>query len=700
LKKPQEASISKTRVIGVFAHVNAGKTTTSEAILYHTGRIHRVGRVDEGSTQLDWMEQERARGITVTAAATTCQWHGYRINLIDTPGHVDFSAEVIRSIRAIDGAVVVVCGVGGVEPQTEAVWRHADRQQLPRIIFVNKLDRVGADFLGALGKINEQLTPKAVALQIPIGCEGEFTGVVDLVRRQALIWHDGADDPDVESIPSTMEAQVASARASLLDAICETDELLLDQQLAGHEPDEASLEAALRRATIAGELVPVLCGSALKRIGVQTLLDGVTAFLPSPTDVPPVQGTVPGSADDLINLPAELAAPFCAVAFKIVTDPYIGHLTWVRVFSGSLRAGEMVYNPRANAQERVGRIYLMHANQREQVSGMAVGDVVGLAGVKLAVTGDTLCDPAHPLEVDTVGFPSPVIMVALAPATEDKGERLHRALARLCEEDPTLLARLDPDTGQETLAGMGELHLEIAVDRLRTEFGIIPQVSQPEIAYRETVRHTGEATGTYKRQTGGHGHYARVHLRVEPLPRGEGVLFENASPPSEIAPQFLRATERGVREALDKGIIAGYPATDLRVTLVGGKFHEVDSGPLDFHIAGSMAVREAFRRAGPGLLEPLTSLNVGVGEAHVGAVTADIGRRRGRVRDISVHGAVYNVRARVPLAQVCGYATDLRSLTQGRGTFVLEFVRYGAVPQAIAKEIIDQRWIEGKIPRR
>ena len=735
MNRETETPVNEVRVIGIFAHVDAGKTTTSEAILYYTGRIHRVGRVDDGSTQLDWMKQERERGITITSAATTCTWHGHRINLIDTPGHIDFSAEVVRSIRVIDGAVIVLCGVGGVEPQTETVWMHADQEHLPRILFVNKLDRLGADFHRVLGEIHKQLTPHAVALQIPIGREDAFTGVVDLISQRALIWRDRGDAPTVgaievsadhpEPVLSSMTAQVASARGSLLDAICETDDALLEQRLEGREPAATALQAALRRATATGELVPVLCGSALNRMGVQPLLDALAAYLPSPLDRSSVRGTFPESEEEIVGQPDGSYAPLCAAAFKIVTDPYIGHLTWVRVFSGHLKAGERVYNPRADVHERIGRIYRMHANQREQVDHMTVGDVVALAGVKSAITGDTLCgsaDARHPrtarlgpprsMERTTTKFPEPVIMVALRPASDDELGRLRQAVVRLCSEDPTLIIRFDSETGEQTLAGMGELHLEIAVDRLRTEFGVLPQVSPPQVAYLETIRRSAESTGTYRRQSGGHGHFAQVHLRVEPLKRGEGVVFEHAPLPSPAEPrrhhgrhpriptEFVRPTEMGVRETLEKGILGGYPITDVRVTLLGGKFHEVDSSGKDFQIAGSIGVRQAARRARPALLEPIMRMDMNVDQEHLGAITADFGRRRGRVETIEVRGSVHTVFGEVPLAEVRGYVTDLRSLTQGRGTFMLAFRRYDFVPEDLSEEIIAQRRAEGKISKR
>ena len=696
----KEAPIKKVRIIGIFAHVDAGKTTTSEAILYYTGRVHRAGSVDDGNTQLDWMEQERERGITITSAATACHWNGHRINLIDTPGHIDFTAEVVRSIRVIDGAVVILCGVGGVEPQTEAVWMHASRENLPRLLFVNKLDRLGADFERVLGEIRERLTPHAVPVQLPVGREGEFTGVVDLISQQAWIWHNGSDEPTLESVPPSMQAQVAMVRQSLLDAICETEDALLEHCLDKAEPDVATLKAALRRATIEGKLVPVLCGASRNRIGVQPLLDAVVDYLPAPVDLPPVLGIVPGEEEEVIERPDDPEAPLCAAAFKIVTDPHVGHLTWVRVFSGRLNTGEMVYNPRADVQERVGRIYRMHGNQREQVGHMAASDVVALVGVKSAITGDTLCDPDHPIVLETFKFPEPVIAVALAPSSKAERGKLRQAVTRLCDEDPTLISRFDPETGELTLAGMGELHLDVAVDRLRTEFGVTPQVSQPQVSYRETVRGRAEAVGRYKKQTGGRGHFAEVLLRVEPLGRGEGVVFENEAPPSDFPRDFVRPTEMGALEALEKGVIAGYPITDVRVTLLDGRFHEVDSAAMDFQIAGSMGVRQAVRQAQPGLLEPIMSLDINVSEEHQGTVVADIGRRRGAVREMRVRGDVRNVDGEVPLAETFGYATDLRSLTQGRGTFTLEFDRYDLVPDAIAEQVVKRRREEGKLSER
>jgi elongation factor G len=701
----KKTPIERVRVIGIFAHIDAGKTTTSEAILYYTGRIHRVGSVDDGTTQLDWMEQERARGITITAAATTCAWRGHSIHLIDTPGHIDFTAEVVRSIRVIDGAVIVLCGVGGVETQTETVWMHAEREALPRILFVNKLDRTGADFAQVVKEIRARLTPNAVPLQLPIGSEDTFSGVVDLLSRQALVWGKGQEEPAVAAVLTPLAEQVKVARTTLVEAICETDEALLAQRLEGREPDEAALRAALRRATIAGKLVPVLCGSARERIGIQPLLDGIGDYLPAPTERPPVIGLVPGSEEAVVSTavverPCDPAAPLCASAFKIVTDPHVGHLTWVRLFSGHLETGDTVYIPRTAAQERVGRVYRIHANRREHVESAQAGDVVALVGLKSAATGDTLCDPAHPIALEAFTFPQPVIVVALSPVAEEERDKLRQAVERLCAEDPTLVSGYDAETGEETLAGMGELHLEIAVDRLRSEFGVVARTSPPQITYRETVRRKAEASGSYRKQTGGRGHYAIVRLRVEPLERGAGVVFENRVSPSEVPEHFLRPVEAGVREALEKGIIAGYPVTDLRVTLRGGKHHEIDSAPMDFRIAGSMAVRHAVRQARPGLLEPIMQADVTVGEEHLGTAVGDLARRRGSVSAVHVRGSRRNIIGEAPLAEMRGYATALRDFTSGRGTFTLEFRRYDLVPDGIAEGIIAQRQAEGKVPRR
>ncbi|MGD8243843.1 MAG: elongation factor G, partial [Anaerolineae bacterium] len=571
---------------------------------------------------------------------------------------------------------------------------------LPRVLFINKLDRLGSDFDRVLGEAHERLTEAAVPLQLPVGREDALRGVVDLLERQALIWREGDEDPTPMPIPAELRERAAVARAKLVEAICETDDALLEQWLQGHEPEVGTLKNALRRATIERKLVPVLCGSSREHIGVQPLLDAVVDYLPAPLDLDPILGTVPGTEEEIIERPDDPDAPFCAAAFKIVTDPHVGHLTWVRVFSGQMGVGDTVYNPRTDEMERIGRIYFLHGNSREQVERMAASDVVALVGPKTAVTGDTLCDPEHPILLETFEFPDPVIKVALKPPTSEQREKLREAVRRLADEDPTLEQSYDPETREETLAGMGELHLEIAVDRLRREFGLMPQVSPPEVAYRETVLEPAETRTTYRKQTGGHGHFAEVELRVEPLERGGGVAFENASSAADVPTDFVRPVETGVRDALKKGIIAGYPVTDVKVTLLDGKTHDVDSAAMDFEIAGSMAVQQAIRRARPVLLEPVMDLDLNVDEKRVGSVVADIGRRRGSVNAMRVRGSIRNIDGQVPLAEARGYATDLRSLTQGRGTFTLEFDHYEIVPDDIAEEIIEKRREEGKLRER
>lgn len=701
MAKKKEAPINKVRIIGIFAHVDAGKTTTSEAILYHTGRIHRTGNIDEGDTQLDWMQQERERGITIMSAATACHWQGHRINIIDTPGHIDFTAEVVRSIRVIDGAVMILCGVGGVEPQTEAVWMHADRENLPRLIFVNKLDRVGSDFDRVLGEIHERLTENAVPIQLPIGSEDAFQGVVDLLTEQAYIWQDEAGEHITSDVPADIQAQVKAARATLIDAICETDDELLMQRLDGEEPALDALYAALRKAAIASDLVPVLCGASREKIGVQPLLDAVIRYLPAPVDLPPMLGHRPNNEDAIIERPDDPDAPFCASAFKIVTDPHVGHLTWVRVFSGTYQTGDEVYNARTGETERIGRIYRMHADRRELVDRMSASDVVALVGIKSAITGDTLCDPEDPIALETFNFPDPVIAVALEATSVKTREKLYQAVKRLSDEDPTLIQEFDSETGEMTLAGMGELHLEIAVDRLRTEFGLQPKASAPQVSYRETVRRPAEVETTYRKQSGGHGHYAKIELRVEPLGEEEsGVIFEDESPPANLPREFLRPIEMGVKQTLKKGVTAGYPLTDLKVTLLDGDYHEVDSATMDFEIAGSISVRQAVHQAAPALMEPIMRLDINVPEEHLGNVVADIGRRRGTMSGMRVRGNLRNIDGEVPLAEARGYATDLRSMTQGRGTFTLEFKRYDVVPNEIAEQIIEERKAAGKVPTR
>ncbi|MBN1260551.1 MAG: elongation factor G [Anaerolineae bacterium] len=709
MAKKKEAPIQKVRIIGIFAHVDAGKTTTTESILYFTGRIHRTGEIDSGDTQMDFMAQERERGITIMSAATACHWQGHRINIIDTPGHIDFTAEVVRSIRVIDGAVVILCGVGGVEPQTEAVWFHANNEHLPRLIFINKLDRTGADFERVLGEIAERLTPNAIPLELPIGSEGDFRGIVDLLTEQAWIWHAGEEDPVAAEAPPAMGAAVAAARERLIDSICETDDDLLMRRLEGEPIELEMLQLALRQAVIDGEIIPVLCGTSRNKIGVQPLLDAIMHYLPAPVDMPPIKGRNPRNEEEVVERPDDPGAPFCASAFKIVTDPHVGHLTWVRVFSGRVETGDEVLNPRTGSTERVGRIYRMHANRREQVGWMAASDVVALVGVKEAMTGDTLCDPEHPIVLETFKFPEPVISVALTPRSTQDREKLHAAVMRLCDEDPTLLQAVDAETGELTLSGMGELHLDVTIDRLRTEFGLAPEVSPPQVSYRETVQQVVEVTTTYKKQTGGHGHFAEVVMRIEPLaeePAEQGhtedgdVVFVSAAPPAELPRDFWRPTELGLRRALAQGVIAGFPVQNVKVTLLGGKYHEVDSAAMDFEIAGGMAARRLVRAARPALLEPIMGIDINVPEDYVGNIVADIGRRRGTLGEMRVRGHLRTIDGEVPLSEARGYATELRSMTQGRGTFTLEFRRYDLVPENITEEVIKERKAAGKIPER
>ncbi len=695
--KKKEAPIADVRILGIFAHVDAGKTTTSEAILYHTGRIHRAGNIDDGSTQLDWMDQERERGITIMSAATACHWRGHRINLIDTPGHIDFTAEVVRSIRVIDSAIIVLCGVGGVEPQTEAVWQHADREDLPRLVYVNKLDRTGAEFDRVLDDIRERLTTNITPIQLPIGQEGAFRGVVDLLTQQALVWRDGTEGPEHVSVPKDMVARVTQARETLIDSICETDETLLIQRLEGREPELEDLKTALRRATISRTLIPVLCGASRQHIGITPLLDAVVDYLPAPIDMRPVMGHRPNRPDEIIERPDDPTAPFCASAFKIMVDPYVGHLTWVRVFSGTAHVGDTLLNARTGDLERVGRIYRMHANHREQVDTMGASDVVALVGIGSAATGDTLCDPKDPIILESFEFPEPVISIALTPASNDTRDRLHQAVRRLADEDPTLIHRLDPETGELTLSGMGELHLEVTVERLRREFELFPNVSQPQIAYRETVRRASEGVTTYRKQTGGHGHYARIRMQIAPLSdTAQNIVFEDRSPAANLPREFVRPVEKGVRAALEKGVIAGFPVTGVKVTLLDGDYHDVDSASQDFEVAGSIAVKELIRKAAPALLEPIMHLTINVPEEYLGSVIGDIGRRRGTIHTLRTRGNFRSVDAEVPLGEVRGYATDLRSLTQGRGTFSLRLKHYAMLPQSIAEEVIEARQQSGQ----
>ncbi|MBC7083865.1 MAG: elongation factor [Bacillota bacterium] len=679
--------LERTRNIGIMAHIDAGKTTTTERILFYTGRVHRMGEVDDGAATMDWMVQEQERGITITAAATTCLWKDHRINIIDTPGHVDFTMEVERSLRVLDGAIAVLCAVGGVEPQTETVWRQADRYHVPRIVFVNKMDRVGADFNRAVSMIRERLGARGVPIQIPIGSEEGFKGVVDLIERKAVLYLDDLGiQQEVTDIPPEMQEEAMKRREELIEAIADTDDDIMTKYIEGEEITTTELKQALRRATLAVKIVPVLCGAAFRNKGVQLLLDAVVDYLPAPNDLPPVRGTNPRTGEEEERA-ADDSQPFSALAFKIATDPYVGKLTYFRVYSGIVRAGSYVYNATKGKKERLARILLMHANHREDVDVARAGDIVAAVGFREVTTGDTLSDEERPVILEAIEFPEPVISVAVEPKTKADEDKLAAALAKLAEEDPTFHVRQDPETGQTVISGMGELHLEIIIDRLVREFRVEANVGKPQVSYRETIRSTVESEGKFIRQTGGRGQYGHVKIILAPLPAGGGFEFEDRVTGGAIPKEFIPAVEAGAREAMESGVLAGYPLVDMKVTLFDGSYHEVDSSEMAFKIAASMAVKDGARRADPVLLEPLMRVEVVVPEEFTGDVIADISARRGRVQGMERRGPSQIIRAHVPLAEMFGYATDLRSLTQGRGTYIMHFMRYEEVPAQIAEAV-------------
>ncbi len=679
--------LERTRNIGIMAHIDAGKTTTTERILFYTGRVHRMGEVDDGAATMDWMVQEQERGITITAAATTCFWKDHRINIIDTPGHVDFTMEVERSLRVLDGAIAVLCAVGGVEPQTETVWRQADRYHVPRIVFVNKMDRVGADFNRAVSMIRERLGARGVPIQIPIGSEEGFKGVVDLIEQKAVLYLDDLGiQQEVTDIPPEMQEEAMKRREELIEAIADTDDDIMAKYIEGEEITTTELKQALRRATLAVKIVPVLCGAAFRNKGVQLLLDAVVDYLPAPNDLPPVRGTNPRTGEEEERA-ADDSQPFSALAFKIATDPYVGKLTYFRVYSGVVRAGSYVYNATKGKKERLARILLMHANHREDVDVARAGDIVAAVGFREVTTGDTLSDEERPVILEAIEFPEPVISVAVEPKTKADEDKLAAALAKLAEEDPTFHVRQDPETGQTVISGMGELHLEIIIDRLVREFRVEANVGKPQVSYRETIRSTVESEGKFIRQTGGRGQYGHVKIILAPLPAGGGFEFEDRVTGGAIPKEFIPAVEAGAREAMESGVLAGYPLVDMKVTLFDGSYHEVDSSEMAFKIAASMAVKDGARRADPVLLEPLMRVEVVVPEEFTGDVIADISARRGRVQGMERRGPSQIIRAHVPLAEMFGYATDLRSLTQGRGTYIMHFMRYEEVPAQIAEAV-------------
>ncbi len=671
------------------AHIDAGKTTTTERILFYTGITHRIGEVHEGTATMDYMAQEQERGITITSAATTCTWNNIRINIIDTPGHVDFTAEVERSLRVLDGAVAVFDSVAGVQPQTETVWRQGDKYRVPRICFVNKMDKAGADFEHAIDTIRKRLGARPVALQIPIGSESNFKGVVDLIYMRAVLWHDetmGAKF-SLEDVPADLMKKAEAFRMQLIETVAENDDEMLHKFLEGETPTPEELKKALRKATIDLKLFPVLCGTAFKNKGVQTLLDAVVDYLPSPIDIPPVEGMDPADPDVKMTRAADDDAPFSALGFKLINDPF-GKLGFIRVYSGVLKSGDMVLNPRTGKTERVGRLVKMHADKREDVTEIRAGDICACVGLKELKTGDTICDPAAPIALSAIDFPEPVISVAVEPKTKGDQEKMGLALAKLADEDPTFRVRTDEESGQTIISGMGELHLEIIVDRLKREHKVEANVGEPKVAFRETIRKTSEAEGKYIRQTGGSGNYGHVKIRLEPNEPGKGFEFIDAIKGGVVPREYIKPTQQGIHEAMQNGILAGYEVVDVKATLYDGSYHEVDSNEMAFKIAGSMAFKEAARKASPVLLEPVMSVEVTVPEEHMGTIIGDINARRGRIEGMEHSGGSQVIRAIVPLKEMFGYVNDIRSSTQGRASYTMQFAHYEEAPRMISEEII------------
>ena len=682
--------LEQYRNIGVIAHIDAGKTTTTERILFYTGKTHRLGSVDDGTTVTDWMEQERERGITIVSAAVSAEWKGYQINIIDTPGHIDFTAEVQRSLRVLDGGIVVFDAVQGVEPQSETVWRQADRYQVPRICFINKMDRVGASFERSIESIRRRLGANPISMQYPIGSEAAFKGVVDLMAMQAVIWDDDlGKDAQVTEIPADMLTEVHTARARMVEQIAETDDDLTLMYLEGHDIPEDKLKAGLRLAVITGKATPVFCGSSLRNKGVQLLLDAVVDYLPSPADIPPVKGIHPHTGHE-VERPASDDAPMCALVFKIVSDPYVGRLAYIRVYSGKLNAGSMYYNPIKDRRERVGRLLRMYADRREDINEVGAGDIGAILGLKESFTGDTLCDPSNTIVLETISFPEPVISVAIEPRTTADQEKMGEALHKLSEEDPTFRVRVDEETGQTIISGMGELHLEILVDRMLREFRVQARVGRPQVAYRESItRPVEKAEYRYVKQTGGHGQYGHVVFEVTPGEPGSGIVYENGIIGGTIPKEYLPAIEKGVRESAEAGVLAGYPVVDVKVRLYDGSFHEVDSSDMAFKMAASMAFKEAIHRGAPVLQEPIMKVEVVTPEEFLGEIIGQLNARRGEIQSTEMRpGGVQAVDAMVPLAEMFGYATDLRSATQGRGVFTMEFAHYARVSDNVAKMIL------------
>jgi elongation factor G len=687
------------RNIGIAAHIDAGKTTTTERILYYTGRTHKLGEVHEGTAIMDWMEQEQERGITITSAATTCEWRDIQINIIDTPGHVDFTAEVERSLRVLDGAVAVFDAVAGVQPQSETVWRQADKYSVPRICFINKMDRVGADFYHSVDTIVDRLKCRPLPIQLPIGAEDQFKGIVDLVEMKAVIWHDetlGAQY-DVVEIPADLVEKAKEYREKMIEVISEFDDKLFEKFIEGEQISNVEIRAGIRKATIALKIFPVICGTAFKNKGVQTMLDAVVDYLPSPLDVPPIEGVDVDDPEKVIIRNASDSEPFAALVFKIMTDPYVGQLAFFRVYSGTLKSGDSVYNVAKRRKERIGRLLRMHANKREEIQEILAGDICAAVGLKTVSTGDTISDGDRPVVLEPIDFPTPVIQLAVEPKTKADQERLGMAIQKLAQEDPTFRVNTDPETGQTILSGMGELHLEIIVDRMMREFGVGANVGKPQVAYRETIRKAAEGEGRHVKQSGGRGQYGVAKIRVEPLPTGGGFEFVNDIYGGTIPKEFIKPIEAGIKEALEGGILAGFPMSDIKVTLYDGSYHDVDSSEMAFKIAGSLAIKEAARKAKAVLLEPIMAVEVVVPEQYMGDVIGDLNSRRGRIEGMQLRGTTQIIKSSVPLSEMFGYATELRSRTQGRGSFTMHFGKYEDVPGGLAEEIINK--IQGKITK-
>ncbi len=690
---PRQIPLEKTRNIGIMAHIDAGKTTTTERILYYTGINYKMGEVHEGAATMDWMEQEQERGITITSAATTCSWRDHRVNIIDTPGHVDFTIEVERSLRVLDGAVAVFCAVGGVEPQSETVWRQADKYHVPRVAFVNKMDRVGADFFHVVSMIRTRLRANPIILQIPLGKEGDFRGPIDLLTQKAIVFDEnslGSKYREIE-IPEEAKDEAEEWREKLIEAVAEFDDSLMSKYLEGQPISEEDLRKGIRRATLEIAAVPVLLGSAFKNKGVQNLLDAVVDYLPSPLDIPPLQGHAPGEREKQMKVLADDNAPFASLAFKIMNDPFVGQLTFFRVYSGVLRSGSYVLNSTKGKRERIGRLLKMHANKREDIKEVYAGDIAAAVGLRDTTTGDTLCDETTPIVLEAMEFPDPVIDIAIEPKTKGDQDKLGESLQKLAKEDPSFRVKTDTETGQTIISGMGELHLEIIVDRLLREFKVDANVGKPQVAYKETITASVKAEGRYVKQTGGRGQYGHVWLELEPLKPGKGFFFENKIVGGAVPREYIPAVEKGIREAMESGVLAGYPVVDMAVRVVDGSYHDVDSSEMAFKIAASIGFKEGARRAKPVLLEPIMSIEVIVPEEYMGDVIGDLNSRRGRIKHMEARAGAQVIEADVPLAAMFGYATSLRSATQGRANYTMQFSHYREVPGSIAAEIIEKR---------